>query len=29
MLFRDAFPMLGISKEKTFRELGRTLEVLL
>lgn len=27
-LFRDAFQMLGISKEKTFRELGRTLEVL-
>jgi Zn-dependent peptidase ImmA (M78 family)/transcriptional regulator with XRE-family HTH domain len=27
-LFRDAFHMLGISKEQTFRELGRTLEVL-
>ena len=27
-LFRDAFHMLGISREKTFRELGRTLEVL-
>ncbi len=27
-LFRDAFQMLGISKEKTFRELGRSLEVL-
>lgn len=27
-LYRDAFQMLGISKEKTFRELGRTLEVL-
>lgn len=26
-LYRDAFQMLGISKEKTFRELGRTLEV--
>jgi len=27
-MFRDAFHLLGISKEKTFRELGRTLEVL-
>ena len=27
-LFRDAFQMLGIKKEKTFRELGRSLEVL-
>lgn len=27
-LFRDAFQLLGINKEKTFRELGRTLEVL-
>ena len=27
-LYRDAFQMLGISKEKTFRELGRSLEVL-
>lgn len=27
-LYRDAFQMLGISKERTFRELGRTLEVL-
>ena len=26
-LFRDAFQLLGINKEKTFRELGRTLEV--
>ena len=26
-LYRDAFQMLGISKEKTFRELGKTLEV--
>jgi len=28
-LYRDAFQMLGISKEKTFRELARSLEVLL
>ena len=27
-LFRDAFQMLGVSKEQTFRELGRTLGVL-
>ncbi len=27
-LFRDAFQMLGISKERTFRELGRSLEIL-
>lgn len=27
-LYRDAFQMLGISKEQTFRQLGRTLEVL-
>jgi Zn-dependent peptidase ImmA (M78 family) len=27
-LFRDAFQMLGIKKEQTFRELGRALEVL-
>lgn len=27
-LYRDAFQMLGISKEKTFRELGRSLKVL-
>jgi Zn-dependent peptidase ImmA (M78 family) len=26
-LYRDAFQMLGINKEKTFRQLGRTLEV--
>jgi len=27
-LFRDAFQMLGVSKDQTFRELGRSLEVL-
>jgi Zn-dependent peptidase ImmA (M78 family) len=27
-LFRDAFRMLGVSKERTFRELARSLEVL-
>lgn len=27
-LFRDAFQLLGVNKEQTFRELGRSLEVL-
>lgn len=27
-LYRDAFQLFGIAKEKTFRELGRTLDVM-